>query len=134
LRLSFDCFPCHRIKLPLPPLISVDEIKYVAPDGASVTIDAADYRVVIEDDPGYVEPIFGKTWPATRAIGGAVSITYKAGYGAPDKVPEIIKHYIKLRAGQFYEHREMVIAGTIVPELPFARDNLSSIRGPSVPF
>jgi hypothetical protein len=75
-----------------------------------------------------VEPAFGAAWPAIRRQSGAVSIDYICGYGAPADVPELIRCYIRLRVGQFYEHREMVAVGVSAVPVPYLRDSLESYR------
>ena len=128
-RLRLDYFPAWEIRLPLPPLQSVDAITYVDGDGVEQTLATANYRVVTSDsDPGRVEPAYGLSWPATRAQSGAVAITYTCGYGAPADVPEAIRTYVRLRLGQFYEHRELVAMGVTVAPVPYLRDSLESFR------
>lgn len=134
--LILDAFPEGKIKLPLtspqlptsPALEIVESITYIASDGTENVMDAADYRMVSRADPCFVEPVYGTSWPATREVSQAVTIRYVAGYGAASAVPEIIKSYLKLRIGQFYAHREMVIAGATIAPLPFARESLEGVR------
>lgn len=128
-RLNLDGFPAGAITLPLPPLQSVGEIRYTAPDGAEVVLPPSAYRVLTWDsDPGHVEPAFGAAWPAVRRQTAAVAITYSCGFGDPAKVPELIRNYIRLRLGQFYENRELVAVGVIVTTIPFMADSLESFR------
>lgn len=127
-RLYLDEFPTGRITLPLPPLQSVASIKYLDRAGTQATLDPAAYRVGPFKDPGYVEPVFGGQWPQTLPVSDAVEITFVAGYGQPADVPAVIKQYLRHRVGQFYEHREAIIAGTIVSEVPHVRHSLESIR------
>jgi uncharacterized phiE125 gp8 family phage protein len=128
-RLTLDAFPGGDIKLPLPPLRSVEQITYIAPDGAAMTLPASAYRVLTWDsDPGRVEPAFGTTWPVVRRQAAAVSIEYTCGFGAPAEVPEPIRSYIRLRLGQLYENRELVAIGVIIAEIPHLVGNLDSFR------
>lgn len=128
-RLYLDGFPAGRISLPLPPLQSVDSIKYLDAEGTQVTLSPSAYRVSPFKDPGYVEPVYNTAWPSTLPVSDAVEITFTAGYGASGaSVPGVIRQYLRHRVGQFYEHREAVIAGTIVSEVPHVRSSLESIR------
>jgi uncharacterized phiE125 gp8 family phage protein len=128
-RLALDGFPPGAIALPLPPLQAVTAVSYVALDGTEATLSAAAYRVITSDsDPGRIEPVFGSAWPATRQQSGAVSITYRCGYGEPGDVPELIRNYIRLRLGQFYENRELVAIGVAAAPIPVLRDSLESFR------
>jgi uncharacterized phiE125 gp8 family phage protein len=128
-RLTLDYFPASPIKLPLPPFQSLTAITYVDGDGAEQTLPAAAYRVISSDsDPAQVEPAFGTSWPATRDQSGAVSITYVCGYGEPADVPELIRNYIRVRLGQFYEQRELVAMALPIQPVPFLRESLESFR------
>jgi uncharacterized phiE125 gp8 family phage protein len=125
-RLTLNCFPGRPIKLPLPPLQSVTSVVYDAPDGTATTLDAAEYRVITVTDPGMVEAV--TSWPSIKDQLGAVRITYVAGYGDAEDVPEIIRNYIRARVAQLYQFREQAVAGVTVAPVPYMRDNLESIR------
>ena len=141
-KLSLDRFPpgtgsCAPIMLPLTsalPAVAplpdpVASIVYLATDGSQQTLDSSLYRVVFEDEPNFVEPVYSRSWPSTRRQAGAVAITYTAGYGdAADKVPELVRNYIKQRVGQLYEFREAVAAGMKPEPVPHVRDSLENFR------
>jgi uncharacterized phiE125 gp8 family phage protein len=126
--LTLDSFPAGAIKLPLPPLQTVDSIGYVSLDGAAQTLSPSAYRVLDWSDPARVEPVYGTSWPATRGQADAVSITFTCGFGDPADVPELIRNYIRLRVGQSYENRELVAMGVTIAEIPFLRDSLENFR------
>lgn len=136
----FDrCAVQDRLYLPLtspqysgasPAPAPVIELSYVDCNGVTTVLtEGDDYRVVTDSDPMFLEPAYGTAWPTTRDTAGAVRLTYEAGYG-PDAadIPGTIINYARLRLGQLYEFRELVIAGTIVAEIPFIRDSLENIR------
>ncbi len=127
-RMKLPSFPAGCIRLPLPPLQSVTGIVYLDRDGATQTLAPSAYQVIVDDEPGRIQPVYGTIWPTARAQSGSVAITFVAGYGAPSAVPQIIKNYILHRAAQSYAQREAVISGTIIAEVPFVRANLESIR------
>jgi uncharacterized phiE125 gp8 family phage protein len=128
-RLTLDAFPVGAIRLPLPPLQTVDRIGYTAPDGTPTVLAPSAYRVIKSDtDPARVEPAFGSPWPAIRGQSAAVEIDYTCGFGAPTDVPELIRQHIRLRLGQFYENREMVAIGVAVAEIPFQANSLENFR------
>jgi uncharacterized phiE125 gp8 family phage protein len=128
-QLSLDYFPERVIRVPLPPLQSVTQIEYDAPDGTPTVLDTDAYDVVIAADPGFIIPATSLSWPSTLDREAAVRIRYVAGYGDAEDVPEIIKNYIRQRVGQSYDVRELSVqrVGLIQPT-PFMRDNLESIR------
>lgn len=92
-RLSLREFP-PQIKLPRPPLQSVEEIGYVNANGESQILDAAKYRVSIDAKPAIIEPV--DDWPSTdpETI-EAVTVEYTAGFGDDDTdIPEQFKNVI----------------------------------------
>jgi uncharacterized phiE125 gp8 family phage protein len=96
-KLTIDSrFPCEPIKIPLPPLISIDSVRYVDPNGAWQTVAEENYRTV-EGYRAEVVPVHGVSWPSTRCQLGAVEIEFTAGYGTdPADVPEPIRQAITL--------------------------------------
>lgn len=121
-KMTADAFPaCFH--LPLPPLIRVDEIEYVDGNGVGQTLATDQYQIVGAggSSSAMIEPAYGASWPATRAVREAVSVTFTCGYGDnPDDVPAPLRAAIKLLLGHLYENREASVIGTIVAELPFA--------------
>ena len=81
--LTLDRFPYsdEAIVLPRPPLQSITSIQYVDSDGATQTWDSSNYRVDDQGSPGRVTLAYGESWPTTRDVTNAVTITYVAGYG-----------------------------------------------------
>lgn len=133
--MKLDAFPTARlgeIRLPRPPLIRVDSVKYIDSDGAEQTVAVADYQVDSNSEPARIRPAYGKSWPTPRAQFNAVTIAYVAGYAAGEgsptdyaaNVPESIKAAIKLQMGHLHENREAVNVGNIVTEIPLGVRNL----------
>lgn len=126
-----DAFPYgdETIVLPRPPLQSVTSVVYVDTAGANQTWDSANYTVDTDRDPGGIYLAYGKTWPATRSIRHAVTITYVAGYGESTdsplstNVPQRIKQAILLIIGEMYSNRE-VSAPVKMESVPFAIEAL----------
>lgn len=118
--LTYDEFPSAEILLPLPPLISVDYIRYVDADGDTQTIDAANYVVDNKSVPGWVAPIDAYDWPTPLNVVNAVTVRYTAGYAdtepgsgqsegeMPSNVPAPIKAAILMIVADWYRHRETV--------------------------
>lgn len=114
-RLALPAFS-DRIEIPLPPLQSVDLIRYRrAADNAWATLyePAASpavlsdiLHVVSGDLVGRVERLHAKAWPATRIHPEAVEVTFTAGFGDASLVPDGIKRAIAMLAGHYYRHRE----------------------------
>jgi uncharacterized phiE125 gp8 family phage protein len=104
-QLLLNCFPCGGIRIPLPPLLSVDEIEYVDVEGETQTVaDFRQFGIESANGQGYVLPAYDGEWPDTRDDEPeAVRVTFTAGYS---EVPKPIKHAILLLVGDWYENRE----------------------------
>ena len=99
-----------RIRLPLPPLQSVQSVAYVDTTGTAQTLSSSLYTVI--DGPrGELAAAPGQTWPDTQDDNPrAVTITFTCGYGdTADDVPSQIKRAILLIVGHWYEHKEAVV-------------------------
>jgi uncharacterized phiE125 gp8 family phage protein len=108
---------------PYPPLVSVTTIEYVDANGSDQTLSSAYYRVNTGTEPGRITEAYGYSWPTIRAVTGAVTITYIAGYGKAPAVPDDVKAAIKLIVGHLYEHRETVSEVTLT-NVPMAAKSL----------
>src|SRR5262245_36909533 len=60
--LSLDCFPRREIRIPLPPLQSVDSVKYDDVNGVEQTLSPSLYTVDTRSVPGWVLPNLGAPW------------------------------------------------------------------------
>lgn len=130
--LSIDRFPyCgETIELPLPPLISVDSISYVAADGTTQTLSASVYQVFGAGGLGkaQIAEAYGKSWPSTRNVREAVTIRFTCGYAPsnaspPDygaNVPKPIKQAIAMMVADLYEHRESAQVGSVASSVPIS--------------
>lgn len=114
-----DHFPRTPHRLPRPPVSVVTSIVYTDSDGEEGTVDAGSY--FLDAVSGRLVLNYGYSWPSvTLRPAAGVAITYTAGYGAAEDVPARVKQAMLLMIGHWYEHREQVITGTIVAELPMA--------------
>lgn len=105
-----DAF-CTVLKVPRPPLIEIDSLKYIDTDGDEQTMPDTGYLVDGFSDPPTISAAPGTSWPSTRAQSGAVVVQYQAGYADATQVPEPIRQWMLLAIGAFYEHRSMVNEG-----------------------
>ena len=101
-RLTLDTFP-DAIKLPRPPIVSVESVKYIDTAGVQQTLSPLDYVVDTVSSPGYIVPAFGKAWPETRGHINAVEVEYTAGSATP---PAAIKAWMLLAIGEMFMNRE----------------------------
>jgi uncharacterized phiE125 gp8 family phage protein len=104
---TLAAFPAGAIELPLPPLASVTEIRYLDAAGVSQVMAPAGYVANTTIEPGTVAPITGGSWPATQAgPPNAVTVKYVAGYTSESAVPAEIKTWLKQCVGFLYLNRE----------------------------
>lgn len=127
--LYLDRFPAKAIiKLPRPPLQSVESIKYTLEDGSEATFSASNYIVDNVSEPGRIVLKRDASWPADTLIPvNGVKVTFAAGYGDdPADVPDPIKQAMLLLIGDLYENREesIVVQGLQVQRLPFGVQSL----------
>ena len=126
IRASFDGWPRFPINLPRPPLASVSSVKYYGEDNTEYTLDAANYYVDTDAEPGRIALAAGISLPATtlRDI-NAVQVTYTAGYGAAAAaVPQRVKQAMLLLIGYWYQNREAAAIGKVSSEISFAVQSL----------
>lgn len=120
-RHSRDAFPRGRVlKLPKPPLRSVESVQYVDANGDTQTLSAGAYTVDAASMPGRIVLNDGQSWPDTADRPNAVTVEFAAGRATVADVPALLKLAVRLLAAHFYENREAVVTGTIATELPLA--------------
>lgn len=128
LRLYLDRFPgaAGVIYLPMPPAASVETVTYRNHSGGEHVIEADRYVMDLARSPGRIAPAPGHSWPAVSLLPvGAVSVTYRAGYGdGPEAVPDAIRQAILLTVGHLYENREAVTTERTPAELPMGVKHL----------
>lgn len=125
--LKLDGFPANEMRIPLPPLTTTNfAVSYLDTAGTSTNLTVTtDYIIDTASEPGRLAPAWGKVWPVTRGQFNDVTIAYTAGYGsAGSSVPGPIKHAIKILVSHWYEHRETIITGTIVSDVPQSAEAL----------
>lgn len=97
-----------RIELPRPPLQTVVSVKYIDSSGVLQSFAGGSpvaplFRVSAPAGPyarrGFVEPLYGRTWPIARAETGAVRIQYTCGYG--QVIPPLVTGILCFLVGHF---------------------------------
>jgi uncharacterized phiE125 gp8 family phage protein len=114
-RLTLDRFP-EAVELLLPPVISVQSVKYIDHNAAQQTLDPQDYFLDSVSEPGYLVPAAGRAWPITQDRINAVEVEYTAGY-EPAACPTPIKQWILLAVGDLYEQRARSAERPAVPQI-----------------
>lgn len=116
---SMDAFPRGGgcIGLNMPRVLSVEWVKYLAPDGKLTTLAPAAYELDPTAEPALLMPAYGTCWPATRQRPGAVQVQYKAGYGAvAAAVPKPIVQWILLALAELFENRSRSAERPVLPQ------------------
>lgn len=122
--LTLNSFPSGRnpIVLPMPPLQSIQFIKYIDYDGVEQTfyeevVNEISCRVIAESGPncgyGYVMPTYGTNWPVAQDDLAVIRVRFTCGYGpiAPDtslNVPKAISQWLLINVANQFENRESV--------------------------
>ena len=119
-RLSIDHHFPPIIGLTLPPLQSVQSVKYTDDNGALLTLDAAAYRVTGTGSwLTEIAPAYGTAWPSVRWQREAILVEFVAGYGdGAEDVPPPILQAIRLLVAHWWQNREAVNVGNITSEIP----------------
>lgn len=117
-----------RIELPNPSLVSVQSVKYLDTNGVQQTLASTEYQVVTSELVGYLQPAYGKSWPAYRPQPDSIVVAYTCGYGAASAVPQSIKAWMLMAISTLYAQREAIIIGTITSEVP--RDFFAGLLDP----
>ena len=127
--LKLDHFPNSGVPIELakPPLSSITSVTYIDAAGATQTWANSNYTVDAPSGPfatfGRLLPNFQTVYPSTRDVPNAVVIRYVAGYGSvASAIPEGIVRGLLMHVGHLYEHRESVVAGVSVAEVPQATE------------
>ena len=132
--LALDEFPDDEIRLPNPPVVSIDSVIYVDADEQVQTVDPSDY--VLDNSQfceGWLKPAIDFTWPATAAVMNAVKVRYVAGYADPepvssdpaaDTLPYAIRAALLLMVGHLYANREAVSLTNMPFEVPLGAEYL----------
>ena len=102
---TLDSFP-DAIVLRRSPIQSVSFVKYVDTAGTLQTLAPAAYAVDTENEPGWVVPAYGYSWPVTYSTINAVTVQYLAGWSSAGAIPQTIKQWMLMRIGALYEIRE----------------------------
>lgn len=123
--LYLDAFPVGELKIELPPIVSIDTVEYIAPDGTDYTTWAGvNYGTDTKGHYGWVVPV--DTWPDTKDTINAVRVTFTAGFTTDELngVAASLKIAVMLLAAHWYANRETVSIGNTTSALPFTVDAL----------
>lgn len=102
-----------HMRLPKPPVISIDNVGYYDETGGEMMLDASRFYLAgeyDEDSLPYVAFRPGEAYPLLDLRAHPITVYYTAGY-VPGEVPADIVQWIKLAIGTMYNNRESVVNG-----------------------
>jgi uncharacterized phiE125 gp8 family phage protein len=110
--MNIDAFPeAGYFILRRPRVISITSLKYIDTAGVLQTMSGSLYTLDDRKEPGYLVPAYNTSWPSTRAVPNAVTVTYVSGYADAAAVPTPIKQWLKVYVAEMYEQREATVIG-----------------------
>lgn len=121
LEMSLCSWGSGPICLPYPPVISVEDARYLDASDVYVSVPPEAYEYIAGVG---LAPRPGHSWPSVNEGAAAVQVEYVAGYDGAVPPPIIIA--ILMLVAQWYGSREAVNVGNIVNEMPFAVEALLS--------
>ncbi len=105
--LWLDAWPADSVvRIPRPPLQSVESITWYDRDNEEHVIDATDYFVDTVSEPGRILPVAGKTWPSGIRAANGICIAFTAGHDDALKVPRRVRQAIMLLVAEWHLNRE----------------------------
>ena len=105
--LVFTLKDFHRkLELPRPPLQSVTSVEYRDTDGVWTSVDAQNYEVNIDAEPGFVRFSDDFAFPSLFSDEEyPVRVTYVAGYATSNDVPANIRLWAYNVIGDIWQNR-----------------------------
>lgn len=127
--LHLNSFP-SMIKLPLPPLITVDEIRYRDTSGTTQILSSAEYRVVFAGATNRRAGIYPvDCWPSVEFVPDSIEVDFTCGYGISwNDVPQNTRQLSLMLLASMYENREAEITGTIIAANPATSRAISAAK------
>jgi len=94
-QMVFDCYPVGEIALLRGAVQSVESVVVTDEEGNETTMDLSDFIILTDCSPARMLLKSSASWPsATLQEIGGIRISYTAGYGDPEDVPDDTKHAI----------------------------------------
>lgn len=115
--MQLDGFPACCIEIPLTPVRRIESIAYVDTEGGSQVLD--EFQADVVSQPAKILPAYGASWPPTRCLLNAVTVTFTAGY---DPVPGDLRRAVMLLAAHWFEHR--TASTEPIYQIPFGVDHI----------
>lgn len=113
----------RAVRLPRPPLISVEAVTIYDDDDNSEEFPESEYFVDTSSEPGRLALRRDAAWPVAGRDTNGIRIDFTAGYGAASAVPKALKQGMLAHIAHLYENRGEglgpageVLRGKLLPE------------------
>ena len=101
-----DRWPGPQVKLPLHPVMAVEDVWVYGEDDVAAQVDAAHYFLDGVSRPARLVLRSGRLWPVPGRRSNGVEIAFTAGFGTDaEDVPEPLRDAILRLVAHCYEHR-----------------------------
>lgn len=124
--IALDAFPESEIELPMGPVTEIVSVSYVDADQSVQTMGPTDYVLDDYQNPAWLLPASGTSWPTPGGFVNAVKVRYVAGYSDDtdgEPLPYALRAAMLLVLGHLYKHREDT-AGTALASIPLGAEAL----------
>lgn len=126
-----DCF-ASAISIPMPPLQSVDEIRYLDSAGVQQILAASTYRVVYTgavNRRALITLANDQSWPSVDTVIGAIEIDFTCGYGDNwNDIPANTRQLAKMLLASLFETRESQITNGSFSQNPVMQSAMAAAR------
>ena len=95
----------RSIILPQSPVASISNVKYYNDEDTESTFASSSYYLDSASGPAKFVLRNGESYPTGLRVANALEITYVAGYGGVNDVPQDIKHACLIYTAWLFEHR-----------------------------
>lgn len=107
---TFDRFT-PSLRLAAWPVREMVSIQYVDQSGDDQDLATDAYRFTMTKRPARISPAARTCWPLTLCGPDAIVVTLKAGFAAPDDVPDDLKVAMLMLIRHWYDNPSAVAAG-----------------------
>lgn len=124
-KLILDAWPQDVVvELPIAPVQSVSDVRLIARDGTTQSLDEQSYYLDTSGRPARLCKQSG-SWPNPGRKHAGIEIDFTAGFGeSASDVPEPVRQALMLLVAHWYEHRDPIEIGALSTAVPHAVSRL----------
>lgn len=114
------------LKLPHPPIQSIDKVEFQQKDGTIVEWDASNYIADTSGKFGWIRLAENYSVPDDLSDINTLQVTFIAGKSTADEVPANVEQSVKMLVAMWYEKR-IPIDNAMNYKIPFAVESLLNL-------